>query len=520
MNGFQRTRRVLCVLVSCAIVSCSGSEPSTPPDVGGPVEPPDGGTRDAEHHDDPDGGGTVEPDGGEPDAGEPDAGMCAANEHACGLACVASDSVNTCGDRCEPCAIPPSDGVAACTNGACALSCEASFCPLLATNECAPPNRIEGCGANCEVCTAPPYGTAFCDSGACTHECMYGDALDGSCIVPASWHAITPSNGFKSDFPIAYIDSADKLYCGDDTPPYNRTLDLSLSNAPWTDVTINYFHVFDAYETLIYEPTLDRLYVFGICFGACFGPDHDLYWLDQPGGPSPTATQINTAGDPPPELQSFSAVYDSMNDVAIIFGGLPTNVERGLWILNNVSTGSATWTHYLPAGGPEEGDTLPIAGHSAVYDPMSNRMIVFGGVRGPSEAPPLPPDEAQTNDLWILENANAITGMPSWQQVQVADWPGHYFTGHAAAYDPGTNRMLIYGGQTETFSTSHDVYVIEDANGIGTPRFVRRPIEGTTVPTDRLRGHTYDATHDRLFISTPSFTNGPDWFLLEHAFGP
>lgn len=62
-------------------------------------------------------------DGGEAgDAGAADAGGCPDGQHQCGAACLADDSVDSCGDRCAPCQ-GPTGGSASCVARACVPQC-------------------------------------------------------------------------------------------------------------------------------------------------------------------------------------------------------------------------------------------------------------------------------------------------------------------------------------------------------------------------------------------------------------
>lgn len=68
-----------------------------------------------------------------------------------------------------------------------------------------------------------------------------------------------------------------------------------------------------------------------------------------------------------------------------------------------------TWTQLRPTGGPPSAR----AEHSGVYDPTSNRMIVFGGQAG----------FRFFNDVWILANANGLGGTPMWTQLNPTGGP-------------------------------------------------------------------------------------------------
>jgi galactose oxidase-like protein len=69
-----------------------------------------------------------------------------------------------------------------------------------------------------------------------------------------------------------------------------------------------------------------------------------------------------------------------------------------LWTVIAVgpATAQQTWTQLSPSGGPP-----PIReSHTAVFDPGSNRMIVFGGTEANG------PVGTLLNDVWVLTNAD------------------------------------------------------------------------------------------------------------------
>src|SRR5260221_9215154 len=78
--------------------------------------------------------------------------------------------------------------------------------------------------------------------------------------------------------------------------------------------------------------------------------------------------------------------------------------------------------------------------HSAVYDAVNNRMIVYaGGSGGPYAFP-------EFNDVWVLANANGLSGTPAWTRIKPAGAIPAPRGGHSAIYDPATNRMLVFAG--------------------------------------------------------------------------
>ena len=151
------------------------------------------------------------------------------------------------------------------------------------------------------------------------------------------------------------------------------------------------------------------------------------------------AQQWNPRGPVPRSWHT--AVYDSATGRMIIFGGLPDGslTNRSLndvfWLLNASSLGrSMSWQAVNPTGRPP----APRQAHSAVYDSTNSRMIVFGGALGRSS-----PCE---NDTWILNHANGVAGTPAWLSVAAAGTAPLARAAHAAVYDPGSDRMIIFGG--------------------------------------------------------------------------
>ncbi|HEY6253668.1 MAG TPA: kelch repeat-containing protein [Candidatus Angelobacter sp.] len=199
----------------------------------------------------------------------------------------------------------------------------------------------------------------------------------------------------------------------------------------------------------------------------------------------------------PLNREGHSAVLDTTTNRMIVFGGLPnvanTNSQSNLndvWRLNGTGGTNLSWTHVHPTG------TAPVGrwGHTAVYDPSSNRMIVFGGGEGRTS----PCD----NDVWVLTNANGTGGTPAWLQLSPAGSAPAPRVQHGSVYDPNTNTMIIYGGD-DCFSTIFgDVWVLSNANGLtGTPTWMQlNPTGGGPGPREISGGVAYDSTNNRLIV--------------------
>ncbi len=173
-----------------------------------------------------------------------------------------------------------------------------------------------------------------------------------------------------------------------------------------------------------------------------------------PTGAKPAARGMN--GTP--------GVYDATSNRMIIFGGRDGSGQNlnDVWVLENANGlgGTPQWLELIPNGAA--GSPPARSGHSTVYDPVNNRLIVFGGCGG--DCLPV------LNDVWVLTNANGLGGTPAWTQLQVAGGPAAR-TNAAVAYDPTDNVLIVFGGQdgsANPCSTFSDLWMLGGANGLGT----------------------------------------------------
>ena len=142
----------------------------------------------------------------------------------------------------------------------------------------------------------------------------------------------------------------------------------------------------------IYDPVRDRLVVFGGHQTTCVGHHCQIstyfreVWAMNLGG-TPTWTQVAVQGDPPPPLGRASVIYDPVRDRMIIFGGSalisPYGSPGRAWALT--LSGTPTWSVLAePAS-----NVLQRDGQSAVYDALRDRMVIHEtAVWGPGPASP------------------------------------------------------------------------------------------------------------------------------------
>lgn len=232
---------------------------------------------------------------------------------------------------------------------------------------------------------------------------------------------------------------------------------------------------------------------------------------------SQTWTQLSPSGGLPPARISPTAVIDSLNNM-IVFGGFANGIGapplfNDVWVLSDAdgSGQASNWTQLVPQG------VAPAkrAVHSAVYDPGSNSMIVFGGNLSVGNC------FIETNDLWKLTNANGAGGTPTWAQITPAGAPPSIRDGHSAVYDAANSRMIVFGGRVECSSANAEVWVLVNANGVaGTPTWTQLfPAGGPAARS--FHSAVYDPASNRMIVfgggTDTAFVN--DVWVLSNANG-
>ena len=213
-----------------------------------------------------------------------------------------------------------------------------------------------------------------------------------------------------------------------------------------------------------------------------------------------------------------AAIYDSVTDNLIVFGGAQGSTLSPLndvWEeAGVVAAGQATVVGLNWIQLFPTG-TAPSArfGHSGIYDSGSNRMIVFGG--GTSSTTCL-------NDLWALDGANASTGTQTWLSLTASGTAPAARLDHSTVYDPTTNSMIIFGGSNCASGFLSDVWVLSNANGGGgTPAWTQLSPTGAGPSARENSSAIYDSVNNVLTIyaGDSGGTGLSDVWTLSHANG-
>jgi hypothetical protein len=218
-------------------------------------------------------------------------------------------------------------------------------------------------------------------------------------------------------------------------------LDMSrgLRNMRWIRPSLPGAEAARSSHSAVYAPELDTMLVFGGTRGNT--ADGSLTLDDvvavTPSGSGFLARQLVIRGERPPARYDHSAVYDPANRRMIVFGGQRSRREAAyddVWALDMREPGYPTWVQ-LGAGDREVSGPGRRAAHSAVYDPLRQQMVVYGG-KGPS-----------AKDLWVLPLADPSAGL-SWERTVAGDVPGAPGapSDHGAVWVPDQDCLIVYGG--------------------------------------------------------------------------
>src|SRR6266849_2466254 len=250
-------------------------------------------------------------------------------------------------------------------------------------------------------------------------------------------------------------------------------------------------------HTAVYDSANNRMIVFG---GEIFTSQtvlNDVWVLSHANGQGGTAswTQLSPSGTLPAARGLHTAVYDPATNVMTIFGGFGSN-GLGLsdvWVLSHANGlgGTPAWTKLLPSGGPPSGGY----GSSAVYDSTNNIMTVFAGANHTVTA--------STNGVWTLSHANGVGGTGQWTNIVANGAPGSPAKRESptAVYDVANNRMIIFGGSPfPDLGAFNDVWVLANANGLGTPAWTKLRPTGVLPGTRFFHTAVYDAINNLMMV--------------------
>jgi len=183
-----------------------------------------------------------------------------------------------------------------------------------------------------------------------------------------------------------------------------------------------------ANHVTVYDPVRKRMILFAGWDGT-LPYFNDLWALSLTS--SVSWTQLSPSGTIPQGRTGHTAIYDQLYDRIIVFGGSITGVgiTNETWALNFSSSSDGSWSQVVPQGTPPSPRSLA----TGVYDPICGRLVIFAGYNG-----------TYINDTWAL--SLVTEEQMQWDQISIVSPLPPIRYAHTAIYDPVGARMIVFDG--------------------------------------------------------------------------
>jgi hypothetical protein len=208
-------------------------------------------------------------------------------------------------------------------------------------------------------------------------------------------------------------------------------------------------------------------------------------------------TDLTLTGDLPAARSEHAVAYDRTNGLVVLFGGWDkANVTfNDTWVFDaNLST----WTKATPAG------KLPAARaqHQMVYDPISGKVIMFGGI--------LKANGTQLSDTWTYDQTTK-----TWADQKPKGTVPSARSSFSMVYDETNQRVILFGGWSKTAGVDlNDTWAYDPATNTWTDL---KPTGD--VPTAR-GGHSiaYDSTLGKIVLFGGTDSKAKTYFNDTYTF--
>lgn len=244
-----------------------------------------------------------------------------------------------------------------------------------------------------------------------------------------------------------------------------------------------------SHASATYDALRDKIYVFGGRNGKT--NTNDVWVMDQPGRiGNVTWTQLQPRGTAPAARFGHAAVYDSVADRLIVFGGglgFSSPCANDTWILESPSlrAGEPAWHEVTSAG--RRALPAPRGDHAAVWVPARSRLLVFGGHDCIAR---------RMNDTWALD-LRAGT-QPTWRQLATGDSAPVPRSNHTMVYDASRDRVILFGGGSDSH-TFGDVWELRPAS-VDTARWHQLRVIGPDRPALMAQTAAWDPVGQSMIV--------------------
>ena len=188
---------------------------------------------------------------------------------------------------------------------------------------------------------------------------------------------------------------------------------------------------------MAYDSVTHRL----IMFGGSVDAVHRLNdtWAYDPA--ANTWTELKPSGRLPSPRRAQSMAYDPISRRLIMFGGCGDSgaLLDDTWAYDPVAN---AWTELKPCG---HAAGCRAARTSMAHDPTSGRLIMFAGLDSVG---------AVLDDTWAYDPA-----ANTWTELEPSGTQPVARAGHVMVYDPASGRLIMFGGRSiDQFDFLNDVW--------------------------------------------------------------
>lgn len=226
------------------------------------------------------------------------------------------------------------------------------------------------------------------------------------------------------------------LHGGEDGLTRNALWAFDLRTHTWSDLTDDRAPAQEDH-TAIYDSRRKRLVTYG-GFNTETARITEMYayYLDPASPAYGRWLQVQAFSVPPPGRMGHTAVYDSLNDRMVVFGG---------WDMEHRDFLGDTWVFRFESGNWRQIKTSrahpPKRRHAVgVLDTKRNWLVIYGG-HG---------ERGYFNDVWAFDLTEDL-----WLNITPGPQPR---IDHQAVYDTRSGSVLIYGGDAHMHGKFHDLW--------------------------------------------------------------
>lgn len=176
-------------------------------------------------------------------------------------------------------------------------------------------------------------------------------------------------------------------------------------------------------------------------------------------------------------ITNFTSVYDEANNRIIFYGGLLGNSGGEGSVSGNIAAFDLDTEEFTLLCGAATNGGRERYNHSAVYDPINQEMIIFGGrtsfyydgMDNPNGTDqPVESGNIPNNDCWAFDLAVQEYDETAWRKIDTPIDPGvngvdrpEYRENHSAVYDPINHQMLIFGGTNKMLYEPESISAVQ-----------------------------------------------------------